>query len=214
MVFNVLGTQTETNWNFGAKIWNPPLNSREQALHREKTKLTNNGCTCCKFNNPTRTKKKKKSALPATKHRKLRSKDSVFHWCHTRCILNEEGNFKQMPPAVPSLGWSVQMPGAPLNSRVAKKKKIFCRFSHRQSVSLLFIYYLHVIHFMYLSSFNVLLIAVWRIVVGDTNVKSSVKGGSNQGPNCPLHLKSGPGRDDPSFALYWLAAEHFDIPST
>lgn len=34
-----------------------------------------------------------------------------------------------------------------------------------------------------------------------------------KGNKLPLHLKSGPGRDGPSFALYWLAAEHFDIPS-
>lgn len=32
--------------------------------------------------------------------------------------------------------------------------------------------------------------------------------------NCLLHLKSGPGRDGPSTALFWLAAEQIDIPPT
>lgn len=40
------------------------------------------------------------------------------------------------------------------------------------------------------------------------------RGGSGMGQAARCILKSGPGRDDPSAALYWLAAERFDIPST
>lgn len=61
---------------------------------------------------------------------------------------------------------------------------------------------------------------------GGDGTDGTIKGGRGEGvqgrmlpmggkdTSRPPHLKSGPGRDDPSAALYWLAAEHFDIPST
>ncbi len=89
----------------GSEIQNPLLNSRELVLQGEKAKLTNNGCTCCKFIFPSSS-----SPLPATKNRKLRSEECVLHRCHVTWFLNDEvlllfENFKQLPPAVPSWGF-------------------------------------------------------------------------------------------------------------
>lgn len=70
-----------------------------------------------------------------------------------------------MPPAVPPLELKCTDAAAPLSSRVVCKKKD--SVADNQPV-FFFIYYLHVIHFMYLALLNVLLIAVLRIVVGET----------------------------------------------
>lgn len=136
-------------------------------------------------------------------------------------------NFKQLPPAVSPLGFKCK------DARCTFKLpsclqitffQILCDYSQVNSLTItsflflfvfFFIFYLYVIYFMYLALFCVLFFAILRIVMWKKHKCWRFSEGrlKPRGTNCPLHLKSGPGRDGPSFALYWLAAEHFDIPS-
>lgn len=124
-----LGLVRQCSWNtgrnklqVGRKIQNALLSSREQMVQGEKPKLTNNGCTCCKFIFPSSS-----SPLPATKNRKLRSEECVLHWHHVTWFLNDEVllAFKTSNSSLllfPFGYWSAKMPGAPLHSYVVCNK--------------------------------------------------------------------------------------------
>lgn len=136
----------------GSEIQNALLNSREQALQGEKAKLTNNGCTCCKFISPS------SSSSPASHQKKEIKVRGVCTSLTSRCMISKWfQNFKQLPPAVPSRGFKSKDASCAFKQSGKKFQILQIMFDCSQVNLLLYL--------VFLALFSVPLIVVLRSVM-------------------------------------------------